>query len=59
MSYVFNAAKKISKLMDDKLLILESTVYPGATEEMLKVMRVDEKKIGKSLFIGYSPEREL
>jgi UDP-N-acetyl-D-glucosamine dehydrogenase len=58
MSYVFNAAKKISKLMDDKILILESTVYPGATEEMLKVMKVDEKKIGKSLFIGYSPERE-
>ena len=42
-----------------QLLILESTTYPGTTEEELVILAENlGYKIGKNFFIGYSPERE-
>ena len=41
----------------NKVVILESTVYPGATEELSKIIP-EKYKIGKDIFICYSPERE-
>ena len=41
-----------------KLIILESTVYPGATEEIIGERLIKQGyKIGEDVFIAYSPER--
>jgi UDP-N-acetyl-D-glucosamine dehydrogenase len=42
-----------------QLLSLESTTYPGTTEEVLRP-RIEEKglKIGEDFFLAFSPERE-
>jgi UDP-N-acetyl-D-glucosamine dehydrogenase len=59
MSYVFNCAKNIKKyLYPFQVIILESTVYPGATKELTQKLLNKKTIIGKNLFIGYSPERE-
>ena len=59
MSYVFNCAKNLSKyIKDNQIIILESTVYPGATKEFAKKLIKKNFIIGKNIFIGYSPERE-
>ena len=41
------------------IVVLESTVYPGATEEVLKPILERESGFicGRDFFIGYSPER--
>ena len=40
MSYVFNCAKKLKKIIKpNQLLILESTVYPGATMKLIKIVQ--------------------
>ena len=58
MSYINNCVLKIKKILRPyQILILESTVYPGATEKLIKMINNDELKIGKT-FVGYSPERE-
>ncbi len=49
-------SKKI--LRKNQLMILESTTYPGTTDEILKKFLEKNKfKIGKNYFLGYSPER--
>ena len=59
MSYVFKCASKIRKIIKPfQILILESTVYPGATYEVLKMVKNKKLQIGKNFFVGYSPERE-
>ncbi len=59
LSHIINSMKKITRyLKKNQLLILESTTYPGTTEEKIKPF-IDKKfKIGKNFFLGYSPERE-
>ncbi len=43
----------------DQLIILESTSYPGTTNELIVPMVKDKGfKIGKNFFVAYSPERE-
>lgn len=46
-------------LRADQMLSLESTTYPGTTEEEL-LPRIEEKglKVGEDFFLVYSPERE-
>ena len=59
MSYVFKCASKIRKIIKPfQILILESTVYPGATYEVSKMVKNKNLQIGKNFFVGYSPERE-
>ncbi len=59
MSSLFNAAKKISPyLSKGKIIILESTVYPGATKDIIKKLNLKNLKLGKEIFVSYSPERE-
>ena len=44
MSYVFNCVKKLKKIIKPfQLLVLESTVYPGATNQLIKI--INQKKI--------------
>lgn len=59
MSYVFNFAKSVKKyLKPGHTVVLESTVYPGATEELLIKLKKKKLKVGKNFFLIYSPERE-
>jgi len=41
------------------VVILESTVYPGVTEEVVgpEIEKISGLKAGKDFFLGYSPER--
>jgi len=48
--------KSIDFFKEGQLIILESTSYPGTTRECLDKV-IKKFKIGKNLFIGYSPER--
>ena len=59
MSFVYNCAKKMKKILKPyQLIILESTVYPGATIEFSKKFLSKGYILGKNIFLGYSPERE-
>lgn len=45
-------------LRPGQLVVLESTTYPGTTEEVLVPLLTDDPaKVGREVFIGYSPER--
>ena len=60
MSYVKNASNEICKnLKKGKLIILESTTYPGTTKELVKpLLEKSGLTAGKDFFLAYSPERE-
>ena len=60
LSFVLNTTKTITQhLRKGQLVILESTTYPGTTEEeILPILSNTGLKIGKDFFLGYSPERE-
>ena len=60
MSYIQSALTKSKNFFKKgQLVILESTVYPGATIEYFKPIFNDRGlKIGKDIFLGFSPERE-
>jgi UDP-N-acetyl-D-glucosamine dehydrogenase len=59
MSYVISAADAIAKeLRPAQLIILESTTYPGTTEELiLPTLEATGLKVGRDFFLAYSPER--
>ncbi len=59
LSYVISSAEKISQQsIKDKLIILESSTYPGTTEEVvLPILESGSKKAGRDFFLAYSPER--
>ena len=60
MRYVHETLDSIkSYLKENQLIILESTTYPGTTEEIIVPFIEDLGfKVGKNYFVGYSPERE-
>ena len=50
--------KRFLKIIQkNQVIILESTVYPGATNEFFKLLNKKKFTAGKNIFIGYSPER--
>jgi len=59
MSYIVAASKDIAKhLHKGVLVILESTTYPGTTDELLLPMLEKAKlKCGTDFFLCFSPER--
>ncbi len=60
LSYVKSAAETVGKnLKSGATVVLESTVYPGVTEEIVKHVLERESKMncGMDFYIGYSPER--
>lgn len=60
LSYIRGAAEVIGRNMKKgSVVILESTVYPGATEEVVKPILEKESgfKCGEDFKIAYSPER--
>jgi UDP-N-acetyl-D-glucosamine dehydrogenase len=60
LSYVKNTAEMISRYMrKGQLIVLESTTYPGTTDdEMRPILEKTGMKAGKDFFLAYSPERE-
>jgi UDP-N-acetyl-D-glucosamine dehydrogenase len=59
MSYVVSACEDIAKyLHPGMLIILESTTYPGTTDElMLPMFEKSGLKVGEDFFLCFSPER--
>lgn len=60
MSYVFNTTRVIAQhLRKDQMVILESTTYPGTTDEDMRViLEATGLLAGQDFFLAYSPERE-
>lgn len=60
LSYVAKTAEAIAKtLRPGQLIVLESTTYPGTTDEVVKpILEKTGLKSGIDFFLGYSPERE-
>lgn len=60
LSYVLNSTKEIAKYMrKGQLISLESTTYPGTTDEdILHILEKTGLKIGKDFWLCFSPERE-
>ncbi len=58
-SYVESSANEIAKYVHaGMLVVLESTTYPGTTEEILKITLEKSGLVcGEDFFIAYSPER--
>lgn len=60
ISYVKSSAEQIAKHMTKgTMVVLESTTYPGTTEELLKPILEKESglKCGRDFYLGFSPER--
>lgn len=59
VSFVVSATERIADvLVRDQTVILESTVYPGATEEIVApILERGGMKAGKDFFLAFSPER--
>ena len=60
MSYIVKTAGQIKKcLRPGQLVILESTTYPGTTEELVKgILEESGLLSGRDFWIAFSPERE-
>lgn len=60
ISYVKQSTEAISKhLSRDTMVVLESTTYPGTTEELLLPILEEGSglKCGEDFYLGFSPER--
>ncbi len=59
LSYVIAAIEAVhNHLRKGQLIILESTTYPGTTEELvLPTLEKTGLKVGEDFFLAYSPER--
>ena len=60
LSYVIRAAEGIAKwLRPGQLVVLESTVWPGATATVVKpILEAGGLRAGEDFFLAFSPERE-
>ena len=60
LSYLLETTETIAdNLRTGQLVVLESTTYPGTTEEMLLPrLETHDMKVGKDFFLAFSPERE-
>lgn len=60
ISYVRESAKSVAQyLKRGTMVVLESTTYPGTTEELIKPILEDGSglKCGEDFYLGFSPER--
>jgi UDP-N-acetyl-D-glucosamine dehydrogenase len=60
LSYIIGTGLSLrDHLRPGQLVILESTTYPGTTEEVLRpILEESGLKAGSDFFLAYSPERE-
>jgi len=59
ISFILSATEEIgSHLHPGQLVILESTTYPGTTEELIRpILELSGLKAGEDFFLAFSPER--
>lgn len=60
ISYVKSSTEAVSKyLKKNTMVVLESTTYPGTTEELIKPILEEGSglKCGEDFYLGFSPER--
>lgn len=60
ISYVKNSTIEISKYLSrETMVVLESTTYPGTTEELIRPLLEEGSglKCGEDFYLGFSPER--
>ena len=59
VSYIVSAVENIKRYMKrGQIIVLESTTYPGTTEEvMLPILESTGLREGKDFYLGFSPER--
>lgn len=59
MSYIINVGQEVKNyLHKDQLFVLESTTYPGTTEELvLPMLEEGGFTVGKDVYLAFSPER--
>jgi len=59
ISYVESSAKSIAAhLHKGMMVVLESTTYPGTTEELIRpILESSGMKCGEDFYLGFSPER--
>jgi UDP-N-acetyl-D-glucosamine dehydrogenase len=59
LNYVVSATESVAEhLRSDQLVILQSTTYPGTTEDVLRpILEARGAAAGEDFFLGYAPER--
>jgi UDP-N-acetyl-D-glucosamine dehydrogenase len=59
ISFILSATEEIRKYLHaDQLIVLESTTYPGTTDELIvPELESSGLKVGKDFFVAFSPER--
>src|SRR3954468_19091954 len=60
LSYIESAARTLSRfLRPQATVVLESTTYPGTTDELVRHMLEENSGLvaGEDFYLGYSPER--
>lgn len=59
VSFIVNAVEEIARrLHPQQLIVLESTTYPGTTEEIvLPILEQTGLKVGVDFYLAFSPER--
>ncbi len=59
LSYVVAAAESVAEqLSPGQLVILQSTTYPGTTEQVIRpILERTGAVVGEDVFLGYAPER--
>jgi UDP-N-acetyl-D-glucosamine dehydrogenase len=60
LSFVVKTAEEIARhLRPDQIVVLESTTYPGTTDEVLRpILETSGLKCGRDFHVAFSPERE-
>ena len=60
LSYILSTSGSVAKyLKKDQLVILESSTWPGTTDEAMRpVLEESGLKYGKDFYLAFSPERE-
>jgi UDP-N-acetyl-D-glucosamine dehydrogenase len=59
LSYIVSAAESVAAhIRHGQLVVLQSTTYPGTTEEIvLPILEASGGRVGRDFFLGYAPER--
>lgn len=59
ISYIVNVTREIARFLHPGMLVsLESTTYPGTTEEVMQpLLEAGGLKVGTDFFLAFSPER--
>lgn len=60
LSYIISTCQRIAAVLrPGQLIVLESTTYPGTTQEVVRpILEATGLRSGRDFYLGYSPERE-